>query len=506
MSFIRTQQKNLRTLIADNAGSSLYAHLGLSALGKYRDFDMLYQSFTRTAPVTTHASLHQTLQTMTGMHADMAQVLLQPKLTSAQPLLGLSYMGHDVVPVAPVLKTEWDALQARLLALMAEQKIEDATHIFALFNTHPGSGRSPQAPKEIEKHLLRGRTWWGKSKYVQDVDAQNDEARSSHQHMLAFYHQLQKVGKQVHILLAEPRYLTHFALFVARQEGRFVPLKELCPNIKVYCPLGVVISPYRTELAYFFRDLPHLKQIRLVLDATGLLAIQDDINLGRRFTVLPESSSFFEFIPESDVDPSGRLYRNFKRLHAGQIEVGKSYLILISNMAGLTAYNTGWVVKVAEVEPFRFVVMRNLESLNAFGEGVAVDVIARTVQNINDTMASHGMFVRDFMVGANVAKRYHRWVLELSRPVNTIDKTLLKAIAKRVLADMETNVPSYQHALRNGAFHLPEFSFVPVGTFSSMPDTFEFNWVDNSESGEKITAVLTLAAQTATTFKGEEFL
>jgi hypothetical protein len=496
MKFALTQQKKLYQIIRENRQASLFIHLGLDGLLRYRSFDLLYEAFRHATPILTHNSWSKMLRQMARDTPQEAENLaLRPHMVTAQPLLGLACWQGREVPVNGQICQDYLALEKAVLGSLRSQGVTPRGSIFRLFE-YSTTARN-QHIRSLEEYAEEQRPWW-QGFHAQNVRDFKGMGRSRHQLMHAFYEQLQAVGPKVEVLAAPVDVLAHFGLFVAQHRRKFTPLVELCPRLKAYIPVGETTAPYQTELKYLFKGYGQLVWQRQVSNALGVMAYQRDINIAQRMVLLPNAQVFYEFIPAEDLDAAGNLYRDFRRLYAGQVDVGKEYLLLATNSAGMVSTNTGWVVKIVGTEPFEVIWRYALNLLNGFGEAVSITYLNRQIHEMNEAVGAQGLFIRNYMVGADVSGRQHHWVLELSRPVGELDDRVLATMAKRLHTELEGNHEPYRLAFQHNALLRPKVSFVPMGTFASLPDTLNLFSIDTSTDISTVRALLHHAGQVQT--------
>jgi hypothetical protein len=493
MKFALNQQKKLYQIIRENRQASLFIHLGLDGLLRYRSFDLLYEAFKHATPVMTHGSWAKMLRQMARDTAQESENLaLRPHMVTTTPLLGLACWQGKEVPVNINICRDYLALEKTVFTSLKSQGVRTRGGIFRLFDYGTGG---EQQTRSLESYAEEQRPWWQPGGSAQNLRDLKTLGRSRHQLMHAFYQQLEAFGDKVEALAAPPAVLAQFSLFVAQQRRKFTPLVELCPNLKVYIPVGETTAPYQVELKYLFKSCPQLVWQRQVSNPLGVMAYQRDINIAQRMTLLPQSQVFYEFIPTEDIDAGGNLYRDFRRLYAGQVDVGKEYLLLVTNSAGMVSLNTGWVVRIVGTEPFEVSWRYELNLLNGFGEALSVTSLHRQVQEVNEAVGAQGLFVRNYMVGADISARQHHWVLELSRPVGELDNRVLATMAKRLHAELENSHEPYRQAFQQNALLRPKVSFVPMGTFASLPDTFHHTHIDASPDVRSLRILLRHAGQ-----------
>jgi len=101
------------------------------------------------------------------------------------------------------------------------------------------------------------------------------------------------------------------------------------------------------------------------------------------------------------------------------VEMGKDYAIVLSNNAGLWAYNLGDLVRFVSKEPYRIVVTgRVSQFISAFGEHVIASEVEGAMAEI---CANTGIRVDEFHVAPMVnppegGLPYHQWIVEFATP------------------------------------------------------------------------------------------
>ncbi|MDD9912187.1 MAG: GH3 auxin-responsive promoter family protein [Alphaproteobacteria bacterium] len=487
--FIDQQQRNLRKIITGNIKSSLFTHLGLTDLTRYKDFNLLYQSFARATPVQDYEGWSKLLRGMVKeTKAPMQDILSRPHLVTSQDVAGLVSEQQRVFPVGAGTLSDYQHIEKKLLELSGIPK----KNWLRMFDYSPLEGAECTSLQALAATQKKG--WQDYFPFFQPKKEEEAlAAKSRHQLLHSFYQKICDVGDQIELLIAPAELLTHFGLHASRQRGKFTSIKELCPNLKVYVQDGIEGQLNKLELKYLFNGLPHLHWLQAVNMPCGLMATQADAHIQQRLLFDDQSSCFYEFIPIEDVDVSGRFYRNFKRMHAGQVSVGKEYLLLLTNAYGLVAYNTGWIIKVLSLDPFHIAWQRTQEVLNAFGEGISVSLIDHILSEVNEILGGQGLFVRNYTVCPLHQERRHHWVIEVSRPLENLDQKLLSGIGKRLHAELELQVTGYRQLLQQGALQAPKITFVGMGTFAALPDTTVIHKVDMTSGHELVRNLCDLA-------------
>lgn len=498
MSSPNSPQPNvLRRVLKANSGCSLSAYHGIAKLHAYRDFELLYQSFTRAVPIQGPKAWGEQLGKMVQPPGQpLPQVLQSSNLVSrGRPVAVVPWRGQAIplgrTCVDDFLKSEGavrDQLKAQGIALKGA--------FFYLTEAEPLKRTGLVPVMGFSTAVDGGRNWFRK-RWTLPRHAEMAESFGTRlQGFAAMLDQLRQHGRNIGVLVAHPKTLIDFALYVSQQESRFVPLRELLPNLQVFAFTGYDISLQRTELGYVLGGLPNLKWMQWCFSPTGFDAWQDDVNIRQRLRVLDDGQTFYEFIPVEDIYPDGRFIRNYRRFHAGKVEIGKEYLLAVSSQSGLLGISTGQVVKVLASAPLTVALRGPIVRLNGLGEAFREDGVLEALANINMALVQHGVFVRDAFFGHRVAERVPVWLLELSRPLPEVTPALMESIAKRLHSEMDLRFSNYRSQMRGGGLKPPQVHFVPMGSFAaSQTLQADFGHFDHSPDGALIKRVLGVAWQ-----------
>ncbi len=145
--------------------------------------------------------------------------------------------------------------------------------------------------------------------------------------------------------------------------------------------------PYLRLLDPHLGDLPQRDYILMASEGIIAIPTEDHTSGG----VLATPFHFYEFIPEEEIDapnPSVRL--------ASELEVGRSYVVLLSTSAGLYRYNIGDVVRVRGMQartPVVEFLYRTGATCSLTGEKLTE---AQVVQTMNAVALRHGLTVEGF--------------------------------------------------------------------------------------------------------------
>jgi len=144
----------------------------------------------------------------------------------------------------------------------------------------------------------------------------------------------------------------------------------------------------------------------------GFIAMQDDFNRDDLLLML-DNGIFYEFIPLKEVHKEAP-----KVIELKEVEVGKTYAILISTNSGLWRYMIGDTVVFTETSPYRIKINGRTKSfINAVGEELIVD---NADQAINHACQSTNAVVLEYTAApvyfADDQKAYHEWFIEFEKP------------------------------------------------------------------------------------------
>jgi hypothetical protein len=125
-----------------------------------------------------------------------------------------------------------------------------------------------------------------------------------------------------------------------------------------------------------------------------------------------DSGIFYEFIPaDSFFD------ENPTRLSLEDVELGVNYALILSNNAGLWAYNIGDTVKFVSKNPYRIVVSGRIKHFtSAFGEHVIAEEVE---QALKEASLGENVEIVEFTVAPQVTPDsglpYHEWFVEFNQ-------------------------------------------------------------------------------------------
>ncbi len=183
------------------------------------------------------------------------------------------------------------------------------------------------------------------------------------------------------------------------------PLRELLPNLELIIHGGTSLKPYRHEFESLFdQRLPNM--LELLPSSEAFMAFQQPGEEQMRLT--PFYGVFFEFVRFEDLDGNGKPSPYADAVPLEQVEVGQRYAVILSSCSGLWRYHIGDTLRFTSTTPHFIEFTGRDRFLDKLEEKVTQGEVEQAVASLNRT--SNGS-VREFMVGADITRRRHLWVL-----------------------------------------------------------------------------------------------
>jgi hypothetical protein len=233
---------------------------------------------------------------------------------------------------------------------------------------------------------------------------------------------------------------------------------DLFPGLELFVHGGVRYEPYRETLEASFGRA--LRRLEVYPASEGFLAVQDDPESAGMALGL-DYGTFYEFVPAAEAgSPSAR------RLTLAEVRVGETYSIVLSNVAGLWAYEIGDLVRFVSLSPPRVTVVgRTMAFSNCCGENLIVEEVEEAfVAACAETRAAGGEFTVAARPGAVGDGRPRlEWIVESADPSFPAEAfaRAADAVLRRRNHDYDTK--------RTGDVGMlpPVVALVPPGTFHS---------------------------------------
>jgi hypothetical protein len=239
-------------------------------------------------------------------------------------------------------------------------------------------------------------------------------------------------------------------------------IKDVWPNIELYCHGGVGFAPYREQ---FEEIMGQPISYQNVYNASeGFFAFQDTLDCDDMLLHL-DNGVFYEFIPFN-----GNLDTDNTVTIEG-VKKGVNYAMAISTNSGLWRYILGDTVQFTDTHPYRIrITGRTKHYINVFGEEVTID---NTDKALAAACIDSGAKVADYTIAPIFTtlqeQGRHQWGIEFTRPPDDIQtfETVLDSKLQTLNSD-------YQ-AKRTGGLAMGKLSIVPlhIGTF--------YTWLKSKE-------------------------
>jgi hypothetical protein len=228
---------------------------------------------------------------------------------------------------------------------------------------------------------------------------------------------------------------------------------EHFPNLELILHGGVNFGPYRETLRKLIgADISYMETFAA---SEGFFAFQDELSRDD-LLLCSDSGIFFEFIP---MDEYGK--ENPTRLTLSEVELDVNYALILSNLAGLYAYDIGDTVRFTSLSPYRIKITgRTKHYISAFGEHVIVEEIEDA---FSKACAEMDLMPDEFTVApqffTNGESGRHHWYIETDQ---AFDSDRFSQIVHRVLRERNLYYRQYNDA---GVLKAPAVSRVKLGSF-----------------------------------------
>jgi hypothetical protein len=234
-------------------------------------------------------------------------------------------------------------------------------------------------------------------------------------------------------------------------------IKEIWPNLEVYFHGGVSYLPYRHQVNEILGFDIHL--LELYNASEGFFGMQDQRDSDELLLLL-DYGIYYEFLPAEEWENNS----GEKTLTLNEVELGKSYALVISSTGGLWRYNVGDTIEFTNLLPYRFKITgRTKHFINAFGEELMIGNVEKALEiacektgaKINEYTAA------PIYMETDSSKGRHEWLIEFGTPPADLNyfSELLDNALKTINSDYEAK------RYHNLALQSPLIRSLPQGTF-----------------------------------------
>lgn len=227
------------------------------------------------------------------------------------------------------------------------------------------------------------------------------------------------IGENIVALAGVPSWtllLVKKVLEISKKENIF----DVWPNLELFMHGGVSFIPYKEQ---FKKLIPgdKMNYLEIYNASEGFFAFNDDLSRDDMLLML-DLGVFYEFIPLSELDNE-----NPKVLNIGELELDKTYALLISTNGGLWRYLIGDTIKITSLNPVRIkIVGRTKHFINVFGEELMVgnaDKALEIALTKNEASINDYTVCPIFMDQKN--KGGHEWLLEFEKEPKDFQKFII---------------------------------------------------------------------------------
>jgi hypothetical protein len=245
-------------------------------------------------------------------------------------------------------------------------------------------------------------------------------------------------------------------------------IKEIWPNLEVYFHGGVSYLPYRHQVNEILGFDIHL--LELYNASEGFFGMQDQRD-SQELLLMLDYGIYYEFLPEEEWE-NDSADAGEKTLMLDEVELGKSYALIISTTGGLWRYNVGDTIEFTSLLPYRFKITgRTKHFINVFGEEVmianaekALEIACeKTNAKVNEYTVAPVFMDKEAKQGA------HQWLIEFGQAPNDLHyfSEMLDNALKSINSDYEAK------RYHNLALQSPQVQSLPTGTF--------YRWLKSKE-------------------------
>jgi hypothetical protein len=233
-------------------------------------------------------------------------------------------------------------------------------------------------------------------------------------------------------------------------------IQEVWPQMELYIHGGVSFTPYRQQFEQLFKGMPSLFY-QTYNASEGFFGIQMEPRADDMLLML-DYGVFYEFIPLENIEEEQP-----KTLQLEEVELGKTYAMVISTNGGLWRYKIGDTITFTSVHPFKIKVAgRTKNYINAFGEEL---MVANADIAIARAATATGTKIREYTAcpiytdGNTIGT--HEWLIEFEEAPSDINAftSILDNFLKAVNSDYEAK------RTKDLGMRMPIVHSIPKNTF-----------------------------------------
>ena len=237
-------------------------------------------------------------------------------------------------------------------------------------------------------------------------------------------------------------------------------IRKIWPHFEyVNCIGAGGFSAYVEKIREYIGDIPI--SYYSYASSEALIATATKINVPE-YTLLPRSG-FFEFIPVEDSERSpGELQE--RTLNMDQLEAGRDYEIIVTNLSGFYRYRIGDVVTVHGYSgqcPLISFKYRTSQTISMAGEKTTMLCITDAVEYLKKKM---GIVIPEYSVFPDYRADTGRYYLFMESD-GDVPEEEYEAVARLLDEKLSKDNPSYGDKLKSGILGPLEIGFVQPDTY-----------------------------------------
>jgi len=187
-------------------------------------------------------------------------------------------------------------------------------------------------------------------------------------------------------------------------------IKDIFKHLQLFVYGGVNYEPYRAKIETSIGR--KIDSIETYPASEGFIAYQDT-QADKSLLLLADAGMFYEFVPADEYSNE-----NASRLSLAEVELDKSYALILNTNAGLWGYSIGDTVKFVSKDPYKILVTGRIKHfISAFGEHVIGEEVEQALWSVAN---AEGVSITEFTVAPQVnpeagALPYHEWFIEFAK-------------------------------------------------------------------------------------------
>ncbi len=192
-------------------------------------------------------------------------------------------------------------------------------------------------------------------------------------------------------------------------------VREIFPNLTLYIHGGTGFNAYKKA---FFNLSGKIDSLEVYPASEGFFAYQNSLR-ENSMLLLTRHGVFYEFIELRDFQN-----QKMNRIPLEGVKLNTDYVMIVSTIAGLWAYNTGDTIRFISKNPYKILFSgRAAQYCSAFGE----HVIEKEVQtSLNNAIMRCGGSVTEFTVCPKIMSKsylsHHQWFVEFQSVPDNLSK------------------------------------------------------------------------------------